>query len=382
MVADVADTFADIRPYENSEVPGVIRRLERDGDFADAMARLYFGRFYRVAPTLARRIAGFWLALKLRSIDSIDAFQHLVAPLLDRQIQRTARYSHSGLLGLDQRTSWLFVSNHRDIAMDPALANHAIYHAGYRTLSVAIGDNLLREPWVADLMRLNKCFIVKRGLTGPRELLAASKHLSRFIRWMISGNHSSIWIAQREGRAKDGCDSTEAAVVKMLALSRDKSAETLSDVLNGLRIVPLAISYELDPCDALKAAELAAGAGYIKAANEDVQSIARGITGQKGAVHLAFGKPIAGDDLTIESVVEAIDRQITTHYRLYSTHLWAWQRLEQTDAEPALAIYPGTVTRDAFEARIDALPEDHRHIALEIYANPLRRALQAQALAS
>lgn len=382
MVTDLADTFADIRPYKDSEVAEVVKRLQRSADFADAMARLYFGRFYRLAPALARRMAGRWLTLKLRSVDSIDAFQQLVAPLLDRQLQRTARYSHSGLMGLDQRTSWLFISNHRDIAMDPALANHAIFHAGYRTLSVAIGDNLLREPWVADLMRLNKCFIVKRGLSGPRELLAASKHLSSFIRWMIAGDRSSIWIAQREGRAKDGCDSTEAAVIKMLALSRDKSSETLSEVLNALRIVPLAISYELDPCDAQKAAELAAGAAYTKAENEDVQSIARGITGQKGAVHLAFGQPIEGEDLTIESVVEEIDRQITTHYRLYHTHLWAWQRLEQTDVEPSLTIYPGTVERAAFDARMDAIPEEHRQIALEIYANPLRRALQAQALAT
>ena len=119
---------------------------------------------------------------------------------------------------------------------------------------IAIGDNLLHERWVADLMRLNKSFIVRRALSGPRELLAASRQLAEFIRTMIADNQGPIWIAQREGRAKDGIDTTEPAVIKMLSLARDRKTESIADVLPTLRIVPVAIAYELDPCDAAKAA--------------------------------------------------------------------------------------------------------------------------------
>ncbi|MGB1439426.1 MAG: glycerol acyltransferase, partial [Luminiphilus sp.] len=133
-----------------------------------------------------------------------------------------------------------------------------------------------------------------------------------------------------------------------------------------------------DPCDGAKAAERAAGSGYIKAEQEDVLSIGRGITGQKGRVHLSFGTPLTSEATDVDAVVQAIDSQIVARYRLFETALWAWQRLEQTDERPALTIHRGTVTRQEFHARIDALPEAHRALALAMYANPLRRALEAR----
>ena len=263
----------------------------------------------------------------------------------------------------------------------PAFINYLLVEAGHRTLSVAVGDNLLQKSWIADLMRLNKSFTVKRNITAPRELMAASRQLAGFIRWMITENRGPIWIAQREGRAMDGLDATESAVIKMLSLSQDRKTETIGDRLTALNIVPVAISYELDPCDALKAVALAVGSDYTKAKGEDELALGLGVMGQKGCVHIGFGVPITAETLGLEreieinDVVSAIDDHIRRHYRVFDTALWAWQRLHNTNERPDVDIYPGTISRQAFDARIDAMPASHRQYALALYANPLRCAL-------
>lgn len=376
MTSTDADPFADIRPYDDSEVAMVTARLARNPELADALARLKLRGLYRMLPAVARWLSQRWLGRTLPGVTSIDQFQQqLVKPQLERQIAASAHLSVDGLDALATDQPWLFISNHRDISMDPALTNYVIHQAGHRTLAIAIGDNLLKRDWVADLMRLNKSFVVKRNISGPRELMAASKQLAGFMRWMITENRGPVWIAQREGRAKDGIDATEPAVIKMLAMSRDRKTESVADVLGSLNIVPVAISYELDPCDAAKAAELAAGPGYTKADDEDVRSIGMGIAGQKGQVHLSFGAPLRGEQLDVEAVVAGIDRHIREHYRLFETNLWAWQRLEGEDSAPALTIHPASISRDQFNARIDAMPREHRPLALAMYANPLKRAL-------
>ena len=374
-VVNSDDPFADIRPYRDDEVPMVIARLLVNRDFHASLARLQFPRLFAVSASAACWVVARWLRRQLRRVTTVDQFQLLVKPELQRLIGRTSQFSSDGLDKLSTEHSWLLVSNHRDIVMDPSYTNQLFHDAGHRTMAIAIGDNLLRQDWVADLMRINKSFIVRRNVSGPRELLKASQHLAAFMRSMISGNAGSVWIAQREGRAKTGIDKTEPAVIKMLSLSRDKRTETLSEVLNGLHIVPVAISYELDPCDANKAAELACGPGYRKADNEDVLSIGKGIAGQKGNVHLSFGSPIKAEALTIEDVVHAIDDHMRRHYRLFENALWAWQRLSNSDEMPNVDIHPGTITRQEFDARIDAMPEEHQQFALAMYANPLRRAL-------
>jgi hypothetical protein len=369
------DPFFDIRPYRNDEVPAVMARLRSNYALADNLAKLRLPRLYGRMPALGRFLIGRWLAWKLRGISTVEQFQALVEPQLQLQIDATAEFSSSGLDGLSSKESYLFISNHRDIAMDPAFTNYALYHGGHRTVAIAIGDNLLREPWVADLMRLNKSFIVKRNISAPRELLSASRHLAQFIRHHIGANQGPVWIAQREGRAKDGIDVTEPAVIKMLSLGQDKKTESLSDALNALKIVPVAIAYELDPCDGAKAAELAGGASYRKADDEDVRSIGMGITGQKGCVHLAFGQAISAAELNVDTVVEAIDQHMVNHYRLFEVNLWAWQILEGSAEVPAVTIHPGTIDRQAFERRVASLPESHQPLLLAMYANPLRRAL-------
>src|SRR5690606_21760891 len=189
--------------------------------------------------------------------------------------------TNSGLDKLSHDKSYLFISNHRDIAMDPAFVNYMLYHAGFDTLFIAIGDNLLKRPFVNDLMRLNRSFIVKRSLKG-RELLKSSKQLSEYIHHCIAENRN-VWIAQREGRAKDGVDRTETALLKMLGMAR--RPEGLAEALKPLHIVPVSISYEFDPCDALKGNELYQKTelgSYQKDDQSDINSIVTGMIGYKG----------------------------------------------------------------------------------------------------
>jgi hypothetical protein len=266
------------------------------------------------------------------------------------------------------------MSNHRDIAMDPAFTNYALHCGGYETARIAIGDNLLTKPWVSDLMRLNKSFIVKRSVSGPRELLAASRTLANYIQYSLVEEDSPVWIAQREGRAKDGVDRTEPVIIKMLSMSRDKHEQEFGDHIQRLGIVPVAISYELDPCDAMKAKELfqkATEGRYTKGEQEDVASIAQGIAGEKGRVHVSFGTPLGAGLETPEAVAREVDRQVISEYCLHPTNLYAYRRLYGEDATVSRELYveEGECSEAAFDARIEAMPQESRPYALGIYAN-------------
>ena len=371
------DPYADIRPYSNLEAPMVLRRLARDQELAKTIAIWRLPRLRRLLPAAAYWLSRLWLLLVGRRLASVEDLQNLIAPNLAKMIKKTSRFSVAGIDALDVTRSRVYVGNHRDIVMDAAYANYALHRAGVKTLAIAIGDNLLSKPWVADLMRLNKSFVVKRNLSGPRALLAAAKQLSGYIRDSVSQDLNSIWIAHREGRAKDGRDVTERAVIKMLAMSRGQG-ETPQAVLEELDILPLIISYELDPCDALKAAELSAGKGYVKSEFEDVTSIARGITGEKGCVHLQFGDALA-PGLSVEEVAAEIDAQMVIYYRLYATNVWAWEWLHGESAPAEITYHRGSVSETAFRSRLDAVPEAHRDWMLRMYANPVIRAIEQSA---
>ena len=248
--------FDDIRPYNDDEVRPTLDRLVADPEFSDAVARLRFPKLHSWLGWLLRPLVKQKLTSQFANINSVDDFQHLVEKYMAEMIgSRVRNLSVSGLDKLDPQKSYLFISNHRDIAMDPAFVNWTLYHNDCNTLRIAIGDNLLTKPFASDLMRLNKSFIVNRSAKAPREKLKAAKHLSAYIHHSIENENSSIWIAQREGRAKDGCDKTNSAVLGMVCLNKPK-AEPLAEYVRELRIVPVAISYELDPCDVDKAREL------------------------------------------------------------------------------------------------------------------------------
>ena len=376
-VSDLEDPFAEIRPFSSPDVPQVLKRLASDAELAQTIALWRLPRLSAMWPGLAQQLGRLWLHQAARRLSTVEDLQNLIAPNLSRMIKKTSRFSVSGMERLDLRPARVYLSNHRDIVMDPAYANYAFHRQGSRTLAVAIGDNLLSKPWVADLMRLNKSFVVKRDVGGPRALLAATKLLSQFIRDAVSQNREAIWIAHREGRAKDGRDVTEPAVIKMLTLSREKG-ELPESVLSELDIVPLVIAYELDPCDALKAAELTAGEGYVKSEFEDVASIARGIVGDKGCVHLHFGEPLP-PGLQVKEVVAEIDRQMALHYRLYRTNVWAWEWLHDEPVPEGLSFHEGSISKQSFRARVEGIAPEHQRWMLTMYANPVDRQLALQA---
>lgn len=370
------DDFEAIRPYNDDEVVDTLARLVRNDEFIDTITRYRLPKLARIAPRVARALARHGLKRAVRNIHTVGDFQNHISHYMARMIQNTTNtFSVEGLEHLDQQKAYLFIGNHRDIALDPAFVNYALYHSGRSTVRIAIGDNLLQKPYVTDLMRLNKSFIVPRSARGKRAMLAAYQQLSNYIRHSIVDDNHPIWLAQREGRAKNGVDRTDSAIIKMLGMARrmkNKDA-SVNDTIAELRIVPVSISYEFDPCDQQKARELKArndGVAYEKIAYEDILSIAAGITGHKGRVRLVFGTPLANDQDSYDKAAQEIDRQVLDNYTLFPSHYLA---LEATGHAPELVdvsdITPAD--RQAFEKRLEQVPEDLRPWWLCQYANPV-----------
>ena len=377
----MTDQFADIRPYSDEEVRPVLERLLRDDEFILTLGRIRLPKNAARFPAVVRFLVRMILRKELRGVHDVRGLQTIVKRYMDRMIETsTDRFSVSGLDELSADRPWLFMSNHRDIALDPAFVNYALYHNGYETVRIAIGDNLLSKPFASDLMRLNKSFIVKRSTKGPRQMLAAYKQLSGYIRHSIEVDRNPIWIAQREGRAKDGVDRTEPAIIKMLTIGQDKDT-SFSDYVKKLHIVPVSISYEFDPCDAAKARELyerATFGEYRKAEHEDLRSIGLGISGDKGDVHVHFSTPLVGELETPDAVADVIDAQVIAGYVLHPTNFFAYQQLYGSvpdlpcgaDGDKFDAAAHARVG-EKFRVRIDAMPVEHRSYALGIYANPI-----------
>lgn len=377
--------FEDIRPYHDKEVRAVIDSLLEGMELSRALARFRFPRSYRWLPGPVSHLFRWGLRKRLEHVETIHDVQIVIETYLDRLIETTtAGLTHTGLDKLSPDKPYLFVSNHRDITMDPALVNYMLYHQGFTTLQIAIGDNLLKRPWLSDLMRLNKSFIVKRSLQG-RERLKASQQLSAYIHHCIDTG-DNVWIAQREGRAKDGIDKTESAIIKMLHMA-DRIPErslTLDASINSLNIVPVAISYEFDPCDQLKAMELHAietSGKYEKNEHSDVNSILYGMIGNKGAVHVAFGTPLrVADAATAEGIAKMIDDQIIANYKLHLVNYLAMEKLQPefmdySQLPKLLAFSPQQVERKRteFEKRLAQIPVSLRPYVLNMYANPVIR---------
>ena len=376
------EDFTDIRPFNDAEVPAVLQRLLDDREFLEAICALKFKRASSWMGWSLRALVRMALRRELAGVNDVQGLQQVIERYMTRMIEdSTAGFSVSGLEHLDPNKAYVFMSNHRDIALDPAFTSYALFNNGFDTARIAIGDNLLTKPYVSDLMRLNKSFIVKRSARGPREILKAYRNLSAYIRHSLQQESVSIWIAQREGRAKDGCDRTEPAIIKMLAMSQDKQHESFADYIRGLNLVPVSISYELDPCDTLKATELhllAEHGSYEKSEYEDVASIATGIAGDKGQVHVAFGQPLAGNYDGPDAVAAELDRQIISNYALHATNLYAYRALHGDDAvlPAAVSTIGGACTEAEFQQRMQALPAGARKYALGIYANAVTSKLR------
>ena len=367
--------FEEIRPYRDDEVAAVLRRLSSDPSLLRDLSRYAAPSLSRWAPPIARWLVGGKLGRAFEKIDSVDAFQLALATVFQRMIDDTTDgFTVSGIERLEPDLSHLFISNHRDITLDSGFMNLALFRAGHPTTRMAIGDNLLRTGYAADVMRLNKGFVVHRGKRGAKMAFASMSQTSRYIRHSLETGHS-VWTAQREGRAKDGKDLTDPALIKMLSLAYRKDIPDLATMIGRLSIVPVAVSYELDPCDELKARELAALAKdgvYRKSPGEDLRSIITGVTGRKGRVHLTVGPTFSSACSDADSVAAEIDRQIAGGYRLFPTHLTA-ARLAGLNCKQPIDNSDALVE---FERRLAMAPADLREQIIAQYANPVARALE------
>lgn len=373
------ERFSEIRPYRDSEVKKVISRLLEDADFLDTVANFVLPRLATFFPALLRFFMKKRLIKQTRAVDTVASMQAVIADYMEKIVnETTTSLTHSGLERLTIGRNYLFISNHRDIVMDPAFVNYVLYHGGHDTLQIAIGDNLLKRPFVSDLMRLNRSFIVKRSARG-RELLSSLQLLSEYIHNCID-NESSVWIAQSEGRAKDGIDRTDPALLKMLAMADRK--EPLGDVLGRLHIVPVSISYGLDACDLLKAEELCQieeTGSYEKNEDTDMKSIVKGVLGQKGRVHVAFGQELKLNNNDPQIVAKMIDNQILKGYDLSCNNILATEKILELgliEGNENINELLGKLTietrdREDFEARLNAVPDNIQLRLLKTYANPL-----------
>jgi hypothetical protein len=380
--------FDAIRPYADTEVPAVLARLLADEAFLDILTQFRFPRLAAPLGWLLKPLIAYRLRLEFRDIRSVAALQEKIETYVDRTIERaTDGVTYSGIERLQAGNAYLFLANHRDIVMDPAFVNYAVYHAGLPTPRIAIGDNLLQKPFVSDLMRLNKSFIVHRSISGRREKLAAYQLLSAYINHSIRTDGESIWIAQAEGRAKDGDDRTDSAILKMFHMSR--KGEPFADVIGALQMTPVSISYEYDPCDQAKARELfirASTGNYSKAPGEDDQSIALGITGYKGRVHIHFSAPVTQGLEDSKQLAAEMDRQILSGYRLFPVHYLAYAMWNERDPElavPAAAeLFPAAelaAAQSEWHKRLANCPTEQQPYLILQYANPVRNQYRIKA---
>ena len=373
--------YDDIRPFDPEELPVAFERLLSDAQFQQVLGYLYPG-----VPLEA-------IKTKMMACKTNLEFQLAFCyGFLKDLMAKASKGFDMNVEAVDVTKRYTFVSNHRDIVLDSALLDVLLYDAGFNTTcEIAIGDNLLSLPWVKDLVRLNKSFIVQRSLS-PREFLMASKKMAEYMHYVVGEKNDNIWIAQREGRAKDSNDRTQPSILKMMAMGGEGSPV---DRLRQLHIVPLAISYEYDPCDFLKAAEFQLKRdvpGWKKTALDDVNSMRTGIMGYKGEVHYHCAPCIDGflDNLSpdipktkvFDVIAEHIDKEIFRNYRLYPSNYIALDMLESNEA------HAGRYTAEdkaAFEkylqgqiVRIDIPNKDEaflRERMLTMYANPARNSL-------
>jgi hypothetical protein len=393
--------FDDIRPYSDEETGPVIKRLVNDNAFLDMVGRFKSPLLARWAPAVLRVVIRRWLVRRFGHYRQVDDLQAGLSSYVGDLISgTTAQVTTSGLDKLDKSRAHLFISNHRDIVFDPMVVNYLLFQHGFHTTRIAIGDNLLANRVFAEMMRLNKSFVVRRNMTSPREMRDAYITLSGFINHSIETNHS-IWIAQREGRAKDGLDHTDPAIVKMFYMSRKKSGLSFAEVTNELNIVPVSIAYEYDPCDIDKARELETKArtgSYTKAEDEDTEQIMRGLTGFKGRVHVHFGTQIQNSPENPKELAARIDQQMHANYHLHPSNLIAWKLRNQLRAAEADTVLDAKeiACEGEIKSILDRLPkpeleaaevEISRRLAvcdpamrlylLNMYANPVVTACEA-----
>lgn len=382
MDKELLKPFDAIRPFEPEELPEVFERLLGNAQFAQVVAYVFKDMPYDM------------LAQKMRACKTNLDFQVAFCyPFIKGLLQKASLGCDINVDAIDMEKRYTFVSNHRDIVLDSALLDVMLIEAGCKTTcEIAIGDNLLSLPWVKDLVRINKSFIVERSVS-LRQMLLSSKRLSDYMHLVIAQKHDNVWIAQREGRAKDSNDRTQESIIKMMVMGGEGS---LVERLKGLHIVPLAISYEYDPCDFLKAQEFQLKrdiADWKKGPMDDVVSMQTGIMGYKGHIHYDAAPCIDAwlDTLDpdmpkadfFKAVATHIDEEVFRRYRLYPSNYVALDELEGTTAHAdrytaeQKAQFDGYIAQQMAKIQLPDKDEAFlRERLLTMYANPARNQEQ------
>lgn len=382
MDKELLKPFDAIRPFEPEELPEVFERLLGNAQFAQVVAYVF------------KDVPFDMLAQKMRACKTNLEFQVAFCyPFIKGLLQKASLGCDMNVDAIDMEKRYTFVSNHRDIVLDSALLDVLLVDAGCKTTcEIAIGDNLLSLPWVKDLVRINKSFIVERSVS-LRQMLLSSKRLSDYMHLVIAQKHDNVWIAQREGRAKDSNDRTQESIIKMMVMGGEGS---LVERLKGLHIVPLAISYEYDPCDFLKAQEFQLKrdiADWKKGPMDDVVSMQTGIMGYKGHIHYEAAPCIDAwlDTLDTDmpkadffkAVATHIDEEVFRRYRLYPSNYVALDELEGTTAHAdrytaeQKAQFDGYIAQQMAKIQLPNKDEAFlRERLLTMYANPARNQEQ------
>jgi len=321
----VSPDFEEIRPYRDEEIPKMMDKLLADPTFISILKKLFHDDIKVKAVERA-----------IRHTRTVEAFQlQFMVPFFENIINSSSKGVFiEGLENLKKDQSYLYISNHRDIVLDSALLNVEMYKYGYKATQIAMGSNLLVYQWIEDLSRVNRSFIVRRNIP-VKQMLESSKLLSEYMRQSVKKNSDSIWIAQREGRAKDGFDLTQPSLLKMLNMSNKTGfVQGFAD----LKIVPMAISYEIEPCGNEKVVELLkrqADLDFQKSEIDDILSMTSGLKNQKGRIQIQFCPPIDKKILKnlsqegninerLKRLAEYIDKQIYTNYRLFPNNYIAY----------------------------------------------------------
>lgn len=374
--------FEDIRPYRDAEVPEKIEKLLGEPQFQQIIEH--------VLPEMPYEL----FSNQLMGLKTVKQFQSkMVVPLLDKLLSNSAKgLEFKGIEKLDKEQSYLFVSTHRDIVLDSALMNYILLREGHETAEIAIGDNLMKIPWVVDLVKLNKSFIVKRDLPKEKKV-EGSLQLSAYINDTLISQRDSIWIAQRSGRSKNGDDRTNPSILKMFILQGE--GESPLDKLRKLNICPVSISYEYNPCDALTLPELMAnakGEKYEKLPMEDMVHMGQGIEGQKGRVSVSFGTPlnkvlsefenINNRNELLAKIAAAIDNEIHATYQLMPTNYIAYDVLKESNQ---FAEHYKAEEKESFLSHMNKSIADiegehdlKRTTFLHMYANPVFNKLNVE----
>lgn len=382
--------FDEIRPYDTGEVQQAFNELLADRQFSTMLRG--------IVPWLPKSLRNAVLKMAFIGVKSpLDFQKRFMKPIVRHIIRKHTDGCtfDDNCLPRDFSLRYTFVSNHRDIVLDSALLDVMLVKTGYpTTVEIGIGDNLLIYPWIKRLVRMNKAFTVRRGLT-PKEMLRSSQIMSRYIHYAVTQKHENIWIAQREGRAKDSDDRTQDSVLKMLAMGGEGKP---IDSLREINIVPLTISYEFDPCDYLKAQEFQQkrdNPAFKKSRQDDLDNMKTGIFGYKGRVHYHCAAPIntwideLGDLPKTEffaALSKRIDRELHANYCLFPCNYIALDELEGTEK---YAQHYTEADKKRFEDYLKgqlekvkiANPDEKflRERMLTMYANPLRNYLKAKA---